>query len=76
MSPVLVVQRLVRAGLAIATIERKCGFSRSKLSRLIDGNTSLTADERETLEEFARCALPKGSMTTPHHERCPPRYGR
>ncbi|MBD9636001.1 hypothetical protein IB277_06800 [Ensifer sp. ENS07] len=76
MSPVLLVQRLVRAGLTPRAIERKCGFSRSKVSRLIEGNASLTAAERDTLEEFAAGVLPPAAMASPHHERCAPRYGR
>lgn len=76
MSPVLVVQRLVRAGLTPRAIERRCGFSRSKVARLIEGTASLSAEERDRLEEFAAGFLPKGAMTTPHHERCRPRFGR
>lgn len=76
MSPALVVQRLVRAGLTARAIERQCGFSRSKVARVIEGTASLSADERQRLEEFAAGFLPKGSMTTPHHERVSPRYGR
>lgn len=77
MNPALVVQRLVRAGLPIATIEKRAGFARSRLKRLVDGTTSLTAEERERLEEFAVGILPRGSITAaPFHERCAPRFGR
>ncbi|MDX0930512.1 hypothetical protein GOE05_23860 [Sinorhizobium medicae] len=76
MNPALIVQRLVRAGLAVRTIERKAGFPRSKLTRLIEGTGSLTAEERERLEIFAAGLMPKGATSAPHHERCPPRYGR
>ncbi len=58
MTPVLVVQRLVRAGLTPRAIERKCGFGRSRLARLIEGTASLSAEERERLEEFAAGFLP------------------
>ncbi|MDX0639729.1 hypothetical protein GOD58_15020 [Sinorhizobium medicae] len=76
MNPALVVQRLVRAGLPLATIEKRAGFARSRLKRLVDGTTSLTAEERERLEIFAAGLMPKGATSAPHHERCPPRYGR
>lgn len=76
MNPALIVQRLVRAGLPIATIEKRAGFARSKLTRLIEGTGSLSAEECERLDSFAAGVLPKGSMSTPHHERVSPRYGR
>jgi hypothetical protein len=76
MSPVAIIQRLVRAGMPIATIERKTGFGRSRLARVVAGMGTLSADERERLEEFAARHLPHVAMAAPHHERCPPRYGR
>lgn len=76
MTPALIVQRLIRAGHAVRTIERKCGLGRSRLSRLVEGNASLSAEERATLEEFAAQVLPRGSTSSPHHERCAPRFGR
>ncbi|MFK0272707.1 hypothetical protein ACIQUG_03480 [Ensifer sp. NPDC090286] len=41
----------MRAGLAVATIERKCGFGRGKLAGLVGGitNTNLTVEERHRL---------------------------
>lgn len=76
MNTALLVQRLMRAGLPMTTIDRKCGFGAGRVSRLIKGNGSLSAEERERLESFAAEVLPRGALASPHHERVSPRYGR